>query len=355
VVAQEEVLPHFSSREYVYSFPAIPDYRQTDYLVARRGRLFYNFHKGVLDSWMSTGYFETVVDKDGLMLAGRKMPETSPNIRFGDSMILLGYTLFPPTPWKGGTVSRPIVTWQATKRITEKYSIAIQVVDQQGHVWSRTIGEPHNGVTPTTQWKVGKPVGDQYQLNLPPTMPTGDYQIALEVHNSDGAYLEAFDSEGTLIGTGLVLSTVRIEKDKSSVTASQLEMGHRLYVDIQEMRLLGFELDRRQFKVRDTLELGLYWRARAKPQEDYVVKTQLCDSAGRVVFEETSRPAQGAYPTTEWNAGEVLLDWHDWRIPDSLSDGAYTLKVSLIQTPNGTILGEAELADITITGTDGVP
>jgi hypothetical protein len=92
----------------------------------------------------------------------------------------------------------------------------------------------------------------------------------------------------------------------------------------------------------------LYWRARSKPQGDYLTIVQLRDSNGQVAFEQSQRPANGSYPTTEWEAGEVLLDWHDIILPTDLAEGTYQLYVVLRDAADRRSGGEATLAQVTI-------
>ena len=270
------------------------------------------------------------------------------HVRFGDSLNLLGYSIWPPLPWIGGTAARPVVAWQAEKTISERYYFVIQMVDLQGHVWAKQTTEPNDGATPTTEWLTGKTIGDQYSLNLPSAMPTGDYQIVIEVHKSNGDYIEAHDSKGLSLGTGAVLETIQVEKSHQSVNADQLEMGQRLYVDMRELRFLGYEIGDRRPGAGDLVQLGIYWRARAKPRGDYVVAVQLRDSSGHTVFEQANRPAHGTYPTTEWEMGEVLLDWHDFELPSTIQSGEYTLRVSLLDLSSNATLGDAELGALTV-------
>ena len=64
VIAQEEVLPHFSARPYIYAFSPWLDCRKADYLVAKKDGLIYDLHKQIWDSCLSSGFFQTLLDKD---------------------------------------------------------------------------------------------------------------------------------------------------------------------------------------------------------------------------------------------------------------------------------------------------
>jgi hypothetical protein len=114
------------------------------------------------------------------------------------------------------------------------------------------------------------------------------------------------------------------------------------------MRFLGSTTIPQTISPGDVLPLGLYWRARSKPQGDYLAVVQLRDSTGHVVFEQSSRPASGTYPTTQWNAGEVLLDWHDLTIPADFAVGNYQIAVLLRDSSTGASLGETGISSLSV-------
>jgi hypothetical protein len=207
VVAQNELLAHLSNRRFIYEIP-IPDYRQVDYIAADPTMAWYDVHRGAWEYYLATGYFEIVTQQADYLIARRSAPAHPLQIRFGNQMTLLGYTVVPTGTLRGGTILRPIVAWRAEQPIVERYRIALQVVDARGHVWTVEDREPHDGTLPTDQWQIGKWISDQYTLRLPPTMPTGDYQITTAVHGATlKDYLEARDEQGNPIGTEVVLTS----------------------------------------------------------------------------------------------------------------------------------------------------
>ncbi len=350
VVAQNEFLAHVSDRKLVYEIPAIPDYRLADYLVADPTRAWYDIHGGYWNNFFASGYFETVMQQDGFILAKRKRPDHPLTFQFHDQMILLGYTIMPTDTLRGGMTLRPIILWQALKPIPGKYQVAVQVVDAAGHVWAAEDREPDDGFAPTSQWQVGRAVGDQYALRLPPSMPAGNYQITVAVHKDADDDLPVYE-RGNLLGTEAVITTVRIEKNKSSFSASQLVQEQPLtehFVDMQELRLLGYVPPRATISPGEMLQVGLYWRARAKPQGNYTVAVQLRDARGLVVFEQAAYPAKNSYPTTLWDVGEVLLDWHDFELPKDIRLGEYDIFVTLRDEANKRTLGETKISEISI-------
>ncbi len=199
--------------------------------------------------------------------------------------------------------------------------VAVRVEDEQGHVWAiseRGVGAGQSAVL--------------FTLLLAPTMPTGEYRVGFIPNDT----------------TDVSIGTLPIKKDTRSYTASQLQIDVPFFVDMREMRLLGFARPPSSIALSEPLQIGLYWRARSKPQGDYVVAVQLRRASGQVVFEQVSRPANDSYPTTEWNAGEVLLDWHDLTLPADFAAGEYTIFAVLRDVLTSEPLGEAHIAPITV-------
>ncbi|MBI5035485.1 MAG: DUF2079 domain-containing protein [Chloroflexi bacterium] len=338
VVAQTELIARFSERRFIYEIPLIPDYRQADYLFADPTRQWYNVHAGFWSDFLASGYFQVVTRQDGYLIAKRIIPNT-PRISFVDGVTLLGCTIPATDTIRGGMTIRPVVAWQIDQPVSNRYKFAIHLVDAAGHVWASHDGEPQDGNLPTTQWQAGKAIGDQYTLNLPPTMPRGDYAITMFVYSSTA------DSAPS---NGAQIASVHVEKNKSSFTASELQIEQPLFVDMGEMRFIGYVPASQEIQRGEQFSIGLYWRARAKPQGDYVAVVQLRASNGQVAFEHSARPANGSYSTTEWDAGEVLLDWHDFSIPASLAPGTYQIGVSLRDSVSGKALGETVISSISV-------
>lgn len=349
VATQMDLLAHLSHRQQLYEIPVAYNHRRVDYLVADTSSEWYAPHKLIWDAYLATGYFDVLSREDGYLIAQRKSPAPNLLIQYGAAMTLLG-SIIPATETSGGrTLLRPIVEWRADKPIAGRYVLEVELTDARGHVWSTDEHEPQAGNAPTDRWLVGQTIGDQYELTLPPTMPTGAYQITLAVHSLEGdAYLVAHDASGRDLGQAATLGTVRIEKDRGSFTAGELQIEQPYQVDMREMRLLGFVPPREKILPGELLQIGLYWRARGKPQADYSVSVQLRDPSGRTAAEQASRPAGDTFPTTLWNVGEVLLDWHDLNLPKDLPPGVYDIYVALVDSTTHTSIGETRLSSISI-------
>lgn len=345
VVAQTELASHLSERLRIYEFPSIPDLRQADFLIADQTRYWYGFHQKSWEPALASGYFETIVARDGYLIAKRRSVDQVLNLAFGDRMTLRGYSIVWGNDGPWGRTLRPVLEWQAAHPLAERYRIGVWVMDDQEHVWAQEDREPQDGASPTNQWQVNKPIGDQYDLPLPPTMPPGDYRIVVRVFDPrNKRYLTTPD-----LGAEATIAKVPIEKNKSSITATDLanhfQLEHPFFYDMGDVRLIGFKPFPNVVYGEKNLPVGLYWRARAKPRGDYLVTVKLIDPAGHVALSQPSRPAAGAYPTTQWDEGEVLLDWHDLEM-SALKPGQYTVRVILTDLTGANILGETDLPSV---------
>jgi hypothetical protein len=82
-----------------------------------------------------------------------------------------------------------------------------------------------------------------------------------------------------------------------------------------------------QARSGDTLQLGLHWRAEAKPAANYTVFVQLLNSAGQVAAQRDRWPGDGLYPTAALSAGQTITD--NLALPLDAPPGEYRLIVGL--------------------------
>jgi hypothetical protein len=116
-----------------------------------------------------------------------------------------------------------------------------------------------------------------------------------------------------------------------------------------DVRLQGYALDRTSARPGETLVLTLWWLAQSAPGEERSVLIHLLDSGGAKAAQADGAPARGARPTTQWRAGDTIVDTHSVALPPDLPPGQYTLVFGMYRWPSLERLplrdGEARLAD----------
>jgi hypothetical protein len=350
VLAQTELMPLISEREHAYIMPAIPCLGMADYVLADMQRPWYGYRKDIWEDVLRQPIFESVLNQDGYVLKKRAAPMHVLDVNFGDRMTLLGYTSNLTGTLTGGFAFRPAITWRVDRAMREQYVRIARVTDEQGHLWAMDEGIAGGGDCTTDRLDEGTVLSDLLRLDLPPTMPGGRYGLSVGLYEKvNGEYLPVVGEQKNITQTEIFMTALAIEKNKASFTASQLRIEQPLFVDMGEMRFLGSTFFPGAIRSGEEMSVGLYWRARGKPRGDYLVAVQLRDAADRIVAEQKDRPAAGAYPTTQWSEGEVLLDWHDWVVPATLAPGEYAMQVVLSDAVSGKVLGETALAKISIT------
>ena len=351
VVVQSELASHVAQRRYLYLDTIYPCLSGVDYIFADTRRPWYTYREPGWQALFQSPWFTTVVENDGYVLRQR-LPalkqDTATNVQFDDRLVFIGYNVPVTRTIIGGEAVHILTGWQVSQPLTRRYTLEYSLYDRAGHLWVQATHEPCRGIRPTNQWKPGQINYDDVLLRLPPTMPSGDYTLTLAMYaHRNEEPLEAHDALGHNLGTEIEIALLPVSKNKQSFTASDLWIEQRYFVDMGEMRLLGFKPFPTTLQAGQPLALGLYWRARVKPQGDYLVVVQVRDASGNLVIEQSDRPALGTYPTTQWEAGEVLLDWHDLQIPSDTPPGKYHLVVALRES-SARVLGEAKIGEISV-------
>jgi hypothetical protein len=96
----------------------------------------------------------------------------------------------------------------------------------------------------------------------------------------------------------------------------------------------------------ETLNLTLYWRSDATLPTDYTTFVHIRDSTGQsagqsgtIVAQMDRPPADGAYPTSLWDPGEVIPDAIQIPVPAQIPAGGYEIVVGLYDPATGKRLG----------------
>lgn len=207
------------------------------------------------------------------------------------------------------------------------------LVDAKGR---RVIGRDVTGY-PSGVWRGGERILTWVELPLPAETPPGRYDLRVGAYSyADQRPLPVRDEKGDLLGDSAVLAALKVPPMPGMATpAFPLEAGLA-----GGPKLLGYDLERDSRALRVTL----FWQAVRPTSEDYTVFLHLSDLAGRPVAQHDSPPADGHFPTSYWQAGDIVSDEHLIPLDPSLPAGRYLLRAGMYQPATGrrlsSLLGE---------------
>ncbi|HXV98097.1 MAG TPA: hypothetical protein VEC93_06705, partial [Anaerolineae bacterium] len=115
-----------------------------------------------------------------------------------------------------------------------------------------------------------------------------------------------------------------------------------------DLILLGYNLDPEKPAPGSTLWVTLYWQALADVRHDYVILLRLLDEQQQEVAYWLGRPVRSGYPTTEWQAGQIVQDPWRLELPPDLKPGPYDLEVALFDAASEAEVTRSRLGPVTV-------
>jgi uncharacterized membrane protein len=113
-------------------------------------------------------------------------PDTLSDLRYGDSIRLVGFNLPLGTRYKPGSVLPISLYWQSDTRLDEDYTVAWFIADENGNpVIQGADTPPAGGFAATTSWQPDVAVWDNRALYLPGDVQPGHYVIWVRLYTFD--------------------------------------------------------------------------------------------------------------------------------------------------------------------------
>ncbi len=110
------------------------------------------------------------------------------------------------------------------------------------------------------------------------------------------------------------------------------QIEHPLSFRLGEMvALIGYDLQEKEAH----LNLTLYWQALAPLARGYTVFTHLLDGEGRIWGQKDNPPQGGSFPTTDWSAGDIIVDRYLIPLAPRTPPGRYQIEVGMYDPATG--------------------
>jgi hypothetical protein len=114
-----------------------------------------------------------------------------------------------------------------------------------------------------------------------------------------------------------------------------------------DVRLHGYWFEG-SARTGDVMELTLYWEALAPLDANYSVFVHLADAREQIWGQHDGQPSRGAWPTSDWQPGEMVIDQHTIEIDPAAQAGEYRLMIGMYDSSTGrrlTVAGGSAIVD----------
>lgn len=103
------------------------------------------------------------------------------------------------------------LVWEAIAPMEVDYTTAVHVIDEAGQVSLQQDRPPMHGFAPTSQWKPGDYIRDNFGLVLPDDLPPGDYELRAVVYTWPWLErLPVIGQDGAEQGDSVLLGTLQV-------------------------------------------------------------------------------------------------------------------------------------------------
>jgi len=229
------------------------------------------------------------------------------------------------------------VTWGATAPPGADLQVEVALVDEEGNVeQAQRFGI--SPTWPTGEWPTNAIVRDRYSFQIEPWLRGGTLTVVMGLVQEE---------DGQPVGQRMRVGKVMMLAPERSFTVPP--MAQRVGATFDDvLRLLGYDLE----VGSDAVHITLHWQALRRMETLYKFFVHLYDAeSGELVVQADVMPHNWTYPTTWWEAEEVVSD----EIPlslEGLPQGEYRLGIGVYHPDTGVRL-PVIAAPVGLDGSDG--
>ena len=224
---------------------------------------------------------------------------------FGDQVELLGYDL-PRRRVRSGEEFSVVLYWHALTPLEVNYQSFVHLTRPPRVLWGQD-DQLNPGDLPTTRWPLDKYVRDEYEVQVLPGTPPGEYVLSAGLYSMAGDYrLQRRDEEGDSV----LIAAVEVERPRRQPRPDELDMTREVMATFpaEGVTLLGYTQPYDQVTLPGEWRITLFWRADTDHPPARTRDLMLLDAEGEEVGRLSGAPADGYYPFESWQAGEIVRD-----------------------------------------------
>jgi hypothetical protein len=256
------------------------------------------------------------------------------NVRFGDNIRLMGFSLGPQSAVPGEEVSATLC-WKAIARTAENYAYFVHFLGPNESIVGARDTHPGLGRFPTSQWTAGDAFCDVVRIPVAEEASApAIYDVEIGWYEPEtGDRLPARGADGSPLELVTVSTIEIISGEQDSV-----EPPNRVNAELGEsVALLGYAMggEGSQVTPGGAVDITLYWQARSSLTSNYTVFVHLASPFSSPYAQDDGQPRRGTYPTSYWDVGQVVTDVHTLVVPDDLPPGPYPLVAGMYLLETG--------------------
>ena len=265
----------------------------------------------------------------------------------GGQLELLGYDL--PSSVQAGQTVRLVLYYRIPSELGDRrnYSFFAHLVDGWGHLW----GQEDAFGYPTSKWDGGDMAVQWLEVSVPPDAPPRSYHFKVGLYDQDrGQPFPVLGENGSPVATAVTLEALTVGKAAVPPSTASLGIPNPLQARVgDQFAFLGFDVSQRVLNPGQSAHVSLYWQTMAKPDKDYLVSTYLVDEGGKVWSQSSRQALDGDYPTSLWQAGQVVRDRFNLVVDPEAPRAVYELRVGLYDEETQSYL------PVVVSSEEGVP
>ena len=245
----------------------------------------------------------------------------------GGQLELLGYDL--PSSVQAGQTVRLVLYYHIPSELggRRKYSFFAHLVDGRGYLW----GQDDAFGYPTSNWYGGDMAVQWLDVFISPDAPPRSYHLQVGLYDQDrGQPFPVLDEDGSPVATAVTLEPFTVRKAAVPPAVASLGIPNSVQARVgAPFTFLGYDVSQRVLNPGQSAHVSLYWQTTARPDRDYLVSTYLVDEGGKAWPQSSRQALDGDYPTSLWEAGQVVRDRFDLVVDPEIPRAVYELRVGL--------------------------
>ncbi len=247
-----------------------------------------------------------------------------------DHIRLLAYKLAPEHLQPGHPIEITLY-WQAHRVLEQDADVSLQLFVGNDQRVALANGPPIGGhsTRPTSSWRPGEVIRDVWYLDIPPETPAPAL-LRLDVGLFLPETLKPLPVQN-LAGEDIPAAIAKIQLEPKTWPAYRGDNAVNFTFG-SAIKLIGYKTNTAEDNV---LDVTLYWKSLAPVDESYTTFLHLLNADGALVAQSDVAPAQGLFPTSAWQPGDVVLSQHRLALPANSSPGVYTMMAGMYNPADG--------------------